>query len=222
MSTIDLKIEFSGGLELLFGNQRRHTLSIPSNASPPRSTGSSHAKPGPTVPNVTYLIHHLRTHLLTERPELFMEGDTVCVLSVFFFSGFDATQLRDIGDRVYSSSSMIRIGSWKARARTSSRAVTRSCSSRPCMVADGGHATRPRCRDHLVVGNEIYLVDREAFWSNHEECGITLIDIYTTYASPPPPLASFTYLSIKPTTLFKFCPNLAEIGTTSSLPPISV
>ncbi|KAF8415169.1 ubiquitin-related modifier 1 [Boletus edulis BED1] len=73
MSTLHrLKVEFSGGLELLFGNQRVHTLSLPAvipvdeaRPSEPRST------------DVTYLIHYLRTHLLTDRPELFVEGDTI-------------------------------------------------------------------------------------------------------------------------------------------------
>ncbi|KAN0094540.1 Ubiquitin-related modifier 1 [Tylopilus felleus] len=75
MSTIDLKIEFGGGLELLFGNQRAHTLSLPT------LVPTSPADTAPSTPSkstdVTYLIRHLRTHLLKERPELFVEGDTV-------------------------------------------------------------------------------------------------------------------------------------------------
>ena len=62
MSTITLNVEFGGGLELLFGNKRKHAVSL--------ST---------TAPTLTYLIQHLRTTLLTERPELFVEGDTVYV-----------------------------------------------------------------------------------------------------------------------------------------------
>ena len=79
MSTIDLKIEFGGGLELLFGNQRAHTLSLPT------LVPTSPADTAPSTPSkstdVTYLIRHLRTHLLKERPELFVEGDTVYVPS---------------------------------------------------------------------------------------------------------------------------------------------
>lgn len=73
--SIDLKIEFSGGLELLFGNQRSHTLSLP--AVVPALTPT----PAPTqrATDVHYLIHHLRTHLIRERPELFVEGDSVYV-----------------------------------------------------------------------------------------------------------------------------------------------
>ena len=80
MSTIDLKVEFGGGLELLFGNQRTHTLSLPPSTSttpPPTPTHDSGGTGADLT--LTYLMHHLRTHVLTERPELFMEGDTVYV-----------------------------------------------------------------------------------------------------------------------------------------------
>jgi len=66
--SLSLKIEFSGGLELLFGNERKHSLTIPSHIQAEDST-----KPV----DVDFLIHHLRDHLLKERPELFMENDTV-------------------------------------------------------------------------------------------------------------------------------------------------
>ena len=84
MSTIDLKIEFSGGLELLFGNKRTHVLSLPA-VVPEDEEENGNPTPTPTPTpksaprDVTYLIRHLRTHLLTERPELFVEGDTVYV-----------------------------------------------------------------------------------------------------------------------------------------------
>ncbi|KAH0831276.1 ubiquitin-like modifier 1 [Lanmaoa asiatica] len=73
MSTIDLKIEFGGGLELLFGNQRTHALSLPAVVPPSPSEPPSNEK----RTDMTYLMHHLRVHLLKERPGLFMEGDTV-------------------------------------------------------------------------------------------------------------------------------------------------
>ena len=98
MATIELKIEFGGGLELLFGNQRTHVLSLPTTVprAPRRpdaptsaivrprtptgtGTGAGDADADAAAPDVSYLIRHLRTHVLTERPELFSEGDTVYV-----------------------------------------------------------------------------------------------------------------------------------------------
>ncbi|KAG6329966.1 hypothetical protein ID866_9125 [Astraeus odoratus] len=97
MSTVSVKVEFGGGLELLFGDKRSHSISLPSlvpvDNSIPSSTRPSSALPvasdvdsnGNTPHPETamkpldmqYLIHWLRATLLTERPELFMEGDTV-------------------------------------------------------------------------------------------------------------------------------------------------
>ncbi|KAI6111653.1 ubiquitin-like modifier 1 [Pisolithus croceorrhizus] len=104
MSTITVKVEFGGGLELLFGNKRSHSISLPSSVptdktiAPPNSESPQPQKSndlplplngpnqdstnGPvdakTKPlDVQYLMHYLRARLLTERPELFMEGDTV-------------------------------------------------------------------------------------------------------------------------------------------------
>lgn len=73
---VALKIEFSGGLELLFSNQRSHKLIIPALVPKDNSTiavDTTDLKPA----DVTYLIHHLRDHLLKERVELFMENGTV-------------------------------------------------------------------------------------------------------------------------------------------------
>jgi len=63
MSTITLKVEFGGGLELLFSNKRTNAVILPS--SPP--------------PDVDYLIKWLKTNLLKEREELFVENNTVYV-----------------------------------------------------------------------------------------------------------------------------------------------
>ena len=71
MATLKVKIEFGGGLELLFNNQRSHTVAIPA-----RAAGATDAA-RPT--DLAFLIHWLRTHLLTERAELFVEKDTVYV-----------------------------------------------------------------------------------------------------------------------------------------------
>lgn len=77
--SISLKIEFGGGLELLFSNQRSHKISIPSIVRKDDSTSLLPPENGTdTKPaDITYLIHHLRDHLLKERPELFMENKTV-------------------------------------------------------------------------------------------------------------------------------------------------
>ncbi|KIK07143.1 hypothetical protein K443DRAFT_673701 [Laccaria amethystina LaAM-08-1] len=78
-NTISLKIEFGGGLELLFSNQRSHRVTIPStvpvdnNTSLTKGAAASATRPA----DVTYLLHHLRDHLLKERQELFMENGTV-------------------------------------------------------------------------------------------------------------------------------------------------
>ncbi|KAF8079185.1 ubiquitin-like modifier 1 [Lyophyllum atratum] len=66
MNTLSIKVEFSGGLELLFSNERSHIVTIPS--VDPATSGST---------NLQYLINHLRDNLLKERIELFVENDTV-------------------------------------------------------------------------------------------------------------------------------------------------
>ncbi|TBU52497.1 ubiquitin-like modifier 1 [Dichomitus squalens] len=82
MSTISLKIEFGGGLELLFANQRSHRIDIPAlvpvsapSAAGPLSTDEQESQKKPA--DVTYLLYWLRDNLLKEREELFMEHGTV-------------------------------------------------------------------------------------------------------------------------------------------------
>ncbi|KIJ64767.1 hypothetical protein HYDPIDRAFT_181601 [Hydnomerulius pinastri MD-312] len=91
MSTISLTVEFGGGLELLFGNQRVHAVSLPtlvptSNSTTPSPPGSQSPDAASEVTattastkqaDVEYLMHHLRENVLTERSHLFMEGNTV-------------------------------------------------------------------------------------------------------------------------------------------------
>lgn len=89
MSIISLKIEFGGGLELLFSNQRTHAITVPSHVPLNNRTDAYvdvSEKPNltPTIKetkpaDITYLIHHMRDHLLKEREELFMESSTVYV-----------------------------------------------------------------------------------------------------------------------------------------------
>ncbi|KAG1847820.1 ubiquitin-related modifier 1 [Suillus subalutaceus] len=71
--TITIKLVFSGGLELLFGNERNQSVLIPPLVPSDNSTHSSPLK----AADLEYLIYHLRDHLLKERPELFMENGTI-------------------------------------------------------------------------------------------------------------------------------------------------
>ncbi|KAG6849389.1 Ubiquitin- modifier 1 [Arthromyces matolae] len=64
--TIPVKVEFSGGLELLFANQRLHSIDLP-------DLDQSTLK----APTLQYLINYLRDNLLRERVELFVENETV-------------------------------------------------------------------------------------------------------------------------------------------------
>ena len=78
MSTISVKIEFGGGLELLFSNERTHKIALPTHipASSPAATADAPDAPA----NITFLIYWLKENLLKERAELFEEKGTVCVL----------------------------------------------------------------------------------------------------------------------------------------------
>lgn len=55
-----VKIELSGGLELLFAKVKEHKVDLPDD-----------------VRNMRSLIKWMQAHLLTERPELFVSGETV-------------------------------------------------------------------------------------------------------------------------------------------------
>lgn len=59
---MDVLIEFGGGAELLFGNQKKLQMSLPDNQN---------------EWTLKKLIQHLKDKHLTERPELFCSGDTV-------------------------------------------------------------------------------------------------------------------------------------------------
>jgi ubiquitin related modifier 1 len=73
MDSLKLKVEFGGGLELLFSNKRTHLVTIP-------STVPEGDRQGEPV-DLNFLIHWLKDQLLKERPELFVEGGTVYVAS---------------------------------------------------------------------------------------------------------------------------------------------
>ncbi|CDO72098.1 hypothetical protein BN946_scf184962.g41 [Trametes cinnabarina] len=90
MSTITVKVEFGGGLELLFSNQRSHRVALPARVpvsysnpfSPPSAAGAEqgiqNSEDAPKKPvDLSYLIFWLRDNLLKERAELFIENGTV-------------------------------------------------------------------------------------------------------------------------------------------------
>ncbi|KAI0657437.1 ubiquitin-like modifier 1 [Cubamyces menziesii] len=83
-ATISLKIEFGGGLELLFSNQRSHHVTVPAFVPASSGTAKATALPAgdedgaPKRPvDLAYLIFWLRDNLLKEREELFIENGTV-------------------------------------------------------------------------------------------------------------------------------------------------
>ncbi|KAI0827429.1 ubiquitin-like modifier 1 [Trametes gibbosa] len=82
MSSLSLKIEFGGGLELLFSNQRSHRVTIsahvPTSTSEAGLTAKERDADAPTKPaDLAYLVFWLRDNLLKERAELFVESGTV-------------------------------------------------------------------------------------------------------------------------------------------------
>lgn len=82
MSTLSLKIEFGGGLELLFDNKRSHRISIPARV---KAKDVSSDLPGAQVASnqlakpadARYLIYWLKDNLLKEHAELFVDEGTV-------------------------------------------------------------------------------------------------------------------------------------------------
>uniref|UniRef100_A0A1B6MLT9 Ubiquitin-related modifier 1 homolog n=1 Tax=Graphocephala atropunctata TaxID=36148 RepID=A0A1B6MLT9_9HEMI len=62
MEDLNLVIEFGGGAELLFNKVKKHSVQLPGNSRPW---------------NLRKLLVWLKENLLTERPELFVQGETV-------------------------------------------------------------------------------------------------------------------------------------------------
>jgi len=60
-----INVEFSGGLELLFGNQRKHAVKLPANDDAPEASTMKH------------LIQHLCDNMIDQRKELFVIDGTV-------------------------------------------------------------------------------------------------------------------------------------------------
>ena len=91
-TTKSVRVEFSGGLELLFSNQKSQKVEIPTMVNDK-----------PT--DVNYLIHWLKDNLLKEREELFVDNGTVWVMHHFLrvSCAFNTDSMRTPGDRGFSS-----------------------------------------------------------------------------------------------------------------------
>ncbi|KAF8655727.1 hypothetical protein AX16_002964 [Volvariella volvacea WC 439] len=80
---IKIRVEFGGGLELLFANRKSLSLTIPSqvpvdnNSASVAAPAASAANPTTKPVDLTYLMYYLKDRELKERPELFMEEGTV-------------------------------------------------------------------------------------------------------------------------------------------------
>jgi ubiquitin related modifier 1 len=74
---VRVHVEFTGGMDLLFGGTKEADIDVS-----PRIEGQDLT--------VVDVMVHCRDRLLTERPELFMKGDTVCAagcLRFYFIAG---------------------------------------------------------------------------------------------------------------------------------------
>ena len=61
---VHVEVEFSGGMDLLFGGKQNTSIDL-------------QPQPGRRSVTILDVMVHCRDKLLTERPELFMKGDTV-------------------------------------------------------------------------------------------------------------------------------------------------
>ncbi|KAK8864680.1 hypothetical protein IAR55_001932 [Kwoniella newhampshirensis] len=66
--TIEIRLEFGGGLHLLFSSKPKHAIRLPRFVP-----GSSSAQPT----NMRYLVKWMKENLLSEREEMFGDGDGV-------------------------------------------------------------------------------------------------------------------------------------------------
>ncbi|KAI9741873.1 MAG: Ubiquitin- modifier 1 [Cirrosporium novae-zelandiae] len=65
-NTIDIVVEFTGGLEMLFSNERKHKIALPA--------ADKDGKPS----NIAFLVRYLCENLMTDaRKELFVMDNTV-------------------------------------------------------------------------------------------------------------------------------------------------
>ncbi|KAL1411374.1 Ubiquitin-related modifier 1 [Vanrija albida] len=64
---LEIRLEFGGGLHLIFSQQPKHTIYVPKTV------------PGadPRPADIRYLIAWMKEHLVTEREDMFIDGDGV-------------------------------------------------------------------------------------------------------------------------------------------------
>ncbi|KAI9844116.1 MAG: Ubiquitin- modifier 1 [Sclerophora amabilis] len=77
--SISITVEFTGGLEMLFSDQRKHHLSIPA-VDRESSSGNDDTPPPPPPPpaNIAFLVRYLCRHVMRDRrQELFVLDGTV-------------------------------------------------------------------------------------------------------------------------------------------------
>ncbi|KAI8082823.1 ubiquitin-related modifier 1 [Halteromyces radiatus] len=65
MSELHINVEFSGGMELLFNNERKHKVVLPTEKNPGEPT------------KLQDLIFYIRDNMMTEKKDLFVDNDTV-------------------------------------------------------------------------------------------------------------------------------------------------
>ncbi len=72
---VGVSIELSGGLEALFGGAKRFAVTVPPPPTAAAAAAAAHHPPPPVT--MRHALAWVRDHLLQERPELFMAGDSV-------------------------------------------------------------------------------------------------------------------------------------------------
>lgn len=140
---LPIKVEFGGGLELLFSNERKHSVTLPATYDPAQvdayETGGV-PREGNSEADMRFLIWYLRHQVLADksRPELFTQRDTVYVRSSSLSR--PAADIRPLwhstGALVFLCSSTLPTGSSRASSSTRCSQTTRFSSSRPCMAAE--------------------------------------------------------------------------------------
>ena len=128
LSSIDLPGSlltiYSGGLEMLFSNQRKHNISIPAK--------QADASPSTVACLITWLCKNL---MRDPRKEMFVLDDSVFVKNPTWKNLSHALTLTD--GQGYWSSSMTRTGSSRARHRTNCSRMTISSSCLRYMADEG-------------------------------------------------------------------------------------
>ncbi|KAG0342049.1 Ubiquitin- modifier 1 [Podila humilis] len=74
-STLNIELQFSGGMELLFDNQKTIVTQVPAQFPVVNSSSTDSGKEQPHKANIKDLIGWMATTLLKERPELFIGTD---------------------------------------------------------------------------------------------------------------------------------------------------